>query len=227
MNALMQDQKEDIRRRYMQVDTSNVADVLDKFGYFNQGLSAVFQRMTSNEGPLAGWAYTIQGQMAPYSMEGDPDKMKACQAVSPGDVTIWSGNGQGICYFGELIAVGMKERGAVGALVDGGICDIRWISKMDFPIFAKYRTPIQSIGRWKVNSWQQPVSVQGATVAMVNVAPGDFILADEDGALCIPGAVVERVLEEAERLTAAEIRIRADLKAGLSLADALNKYGHV
>jgi 4-hydroxy-4-methyl-2-oxoglutarate aldolase len=227
MNELSQTRKEQIRRRYLNVDASNAADVLDKLGYAHQGLSAAFMRMTSNDGPLAGWAYTIQGQMAPFSMEGDPDKMKACQGVSPGDVTVWSGSGEGICYFGELIAIGMRERGGVGAIVDGGIRDVRWISKMDFPVFAKYRTPIQSIGRWKVNGWQQPVSVQGATIDFVNVAPGDFILADEDGALCIPAALVERVLEEAEHLTAAEVRIRTDLKAGLSLAEALKKYGHV
>jgi 4-hydroxy-4-methyl-2-oxoglutarate aldolase len=65
--------------------------------------------------------------MVPYLLGGDPEKMVACNDVSPGAVTVWSGDGEGIRYFGELIAIGMKKHGCVGALVDGGIRDLRWI----------------------------------------------------------------------------------------------------
>ena len=121
----------------------------------------------------------------------------------------------------------MKEKGSAGALVDGGIRDIRWLGHHKFPVFARYRTPVQSIGRWKVNGWQIPVTLKGATARTVAVLPGDFILADEDGAIVIPAALVEQVLEEAERLTRIETDLRADLGAGLGLAAALQKYGHV
>jgi 4-hydroxy-4-methyl-2-oxoglutarate aldolase len=153
--------------------------------------------------------------------------MKACQGISPGEVTVWSGDGEGICYFGELIAIGMKERGCVGSLVDGGIRDVRWIGQHEFPVFARYRTPVQSIGRWKVNAWQTPVFLRGATTSLVKIEPGDFIFGDEDGVLTIPAAIVEQVLEEAEKLTNAEVSIRAELSAGMTLAEALNKFGHV
>lgn len=121
--------------------------------------------------------------MTPYPGKGDPEKMKACQGLSLGDVSVWSGNGEGIWYFGELIAVGMKDRGSLGALVDGGIRDIRWIGAHGYPVYARYRTPVQSIGRWKVVEWQKPVYLRGATARRVTVSPGDFILADEDGAI--------------------------------------------
>ena len=51
----------------------------------------------------------------PYSGGGDPEKMKAVDGCGPGDITVWSGDGEGICYFGELIALGMKTRGCAGA----------------------------------------------------------------------------------------------------------------
>ena len=76
--------------------------------------------------------------------------MEACQGLGAGEVSVWSGDGEGICYFGELIAIGMKERGCVGALVDGGIRDVRWIAQQHFPVYARYRTPVQSIARWRV-----------------------------------------------------------------------------
>lgn len=213
--------------RFLEVDTSNVADVLDKLGYPDQGLSADFLPRPSTAGRLAGWAYTIRGQMMSSADTGDPQKMRACQGLSAGEVAVWSGDGEGICYFGELIATGMKERGCVGALVDGGVRDVRWLGRLGFPVYARYRTPIQSIGRWKVNAAQVPVHMRGATAGQVAVSPGDFILADEDGAVVIPAALTGQVLEEAEKLTRTEVAIRAELSAGLTLAEALRKYGHV
>jgi regulator of RNase E activity RraA len=59
------------------------------------------------------------------------------------------------------------------------------------------------------------------------VRPGDFILADEDGAIVIPIEDVESVLLESERLTAIEKNIRKEISSGLTLAEALKKYGHV
>jgi regulator of RNase E activity RraA len=220
-------QREDIRTRFLAVDTSNVADVLDVMGWPDQGLAAEFTPYPATAGRLAGWAYTIRGQMTPYPLGGDADKMAACQGLSPGEVSVWSGDGDGICYFGELIAIGMKERGSTGALVDGGIRDVRWLGHHGFPVYARYRTPVQSIGRWKVNAWQVPVFLRGATVERVSIEPGDFILADEDGALVIPAAIVPKVLVESEALTATEIRIREELSNGLTLAQALERYGHV
>ena len=189
---------EEIRRRYLNVDTSNVADVLDTLGLLNQGLAPEFTPYPATTGRLAGFAYTIRGQMTPFPLGGDADKMKACQGVSPGELTVWSGDGEGICYFGELIAIGMKEKGCVGALVDGGIRDIRWIGQLQFPVYARYRTPVQSIGRWKVNACQVPVLLRGATSRFVEVRPQDFILADEDGGIVIPAEHIEQVLWEAE-----------------------------
>jgi 4-hydroxy-4-methyl-2-oxoglutarate aldolase len=99
---------------------------------------------------------------------------------------------EGICYFGVLVSIGMKERGAVGALVNGGVRDVHWLGKLGFPVYARYRTPVQFIGRWKVNAHQVPVSIRGATCSRVTVEPGDFVLADEDGAIAIPAGMMER-----------------------------------
>jgi 4-hydroxy-4-methyl-2-oxoglutarate aldolase len=219
--------KASIRSRYLGVDTSNVADVLDKMGMPDQGLSAGFVPFPASAGKLAGWAYTIRGQMTPYKGDGDPAKMQACQGLSPGEVSVWSGGGDGVCYFGELIALGMKERGCVGALVDGGVRDVPWLGKHGFPVYARYRTPIQSIGRWKVVGRQEPIYLTGATTARVVICPGDFVLADDDGAIVVPAALVLDVLVQAEQLTATEIRIRAELAKGLTLQQALEKFGHV
>ena len=216
-----------VRQRFLNVDTSNVADVLDQLGHPDQGLSSEFRCYSSTATRLAGFAYTIRGQMTPYEGGGDEAKMQACHGISESEVSVWSGDGRGICYFGELIALGMMERGCVGALIDGGIRDIRWLEHHKFPAYARYRTPVQSIGRWKVNASQIPVYLAGATTGLVKIEPGDFILADEDGAIAVPACLIDQVLAESERLTTMEVNIRKELGMGLSLADALAKYGHV
>lgn len=221
------DPRETIRRRYLKVDTATVADVLDVMQRPDQGLAASFGPFPAGAGRMAGWAYTIQGGMTRYLSSGDPDKMKAVDGVSPGEITVWAGEGEGICFFGELIALGMKRRGAAGALIDGGIRDIDWIAKQRFPVYARYRTPVQSIGRWKVGAWQIPVELPGATVKRVPVRPGDFVLADSDGVVVVPAEIAEVVLEQAEKLTATEKKVRRELAAGATLEQVLKKYGHV
>ena len=228
MTSRTPEQAEAIRLRYLEVDTSNAADVLDTLDLPHQGLAPAFAPYPATAGRLAGWAYPIRGQMTPFRYDkGDADKMEACAQLQPGQVSVWSGGGEGVCFFGELIAIGMQERGSTGALVDGGIRDVAWIGKHGFPVYARYRTPIQSIGRWKVTDSGGPVSLPGATMRHVRVEPGDFVLGDDDGVLVIPASVVDVVLERAEGLGAREKEIRADIAAGLSLADALAKYGHV
>jgi 4-hydroxy-4-methyl-2-oxoglutarate aldolase len=219
--------KEAIRQRFLKVDTSNVGDVLDQMGLPDQGLSSGFAPYPASAGKLAGWAYTIHGQMLPYEGRGDPDKMKACEGISAGEISVWSGDGDGICYFGELIALGMKERGSAGALVDGGIRDVHWIGQHGFPVFARYRTPVQSIGRWKVTGTGRPAYMSGATTTRVAVNPGDFILGDADGVIVIPATKLIEVLEHAEALTRTEALIRQELAQGLTLQQALDKFGHV
>lgn len=216
-----------IRRRYLKVDTATVADVLDVMGLPDQGLAPDFVPYPATAGKMAGRAYTIRGKMARYAGSGDPRKMQAVDGVGRGEVTVWSGEGRGVCFFGELIALGMKRRGCAGALVDGGIRDIEWIARQRFPVYARYRTPVQSIGRWKVTAWQVPVEMPGATTKRVKVSPGDFVLADTDGVIVIPARAAEKVLVEAERLTRKEVLIRRELDRGATLEDVLEKYGHV
>jgi 4-hydroxy-4-methyl-2-oxoglutarate aldolase len=219
---------EKIRLRYLEVDTSNVADVLDELGLPDQGLAPSFTPYPGGGGKLAGWAHPILGEMRPYPLaDRDPDKMKACAELYPGSVSVWAGSGEGVCFFGELIAIGMKERGCVGALVDGGVRDVSWIGRLGFPVYAQYRTPVQSIGRWKVIDSGVPVTLPGATTATVQVNPGDFILADDDGAIVIPAGVAELVLVRAEELGGSEVQIRTELANGMTLAGALTKFGHV
>jgi regulator of RNase E activity RraA len=61
----------------------------------------------------------------------------------------------------------------------------------------------------------------------VVVHPGDFVVGDEDGVVVIPDEIVETVLDRSEAITRTEIEVRAALADGMSLAEALQTFGHV
>jgi 4-hydroxy-4-methyl-2-oxoglutarate aldolase len=154
-------------------------------------------------------------------------KMEACNHIGPDEVAVWAGSGSGVCYFGELIALGLQERGCAGSLVDGGVRDVRTLRAHDFTVFGQYTSAVQSIGRWKVVGYQKDVLLPGATIEHVLVRPGDFVLGDEDGAIVIPSEIVLPVLERAEAMTVTEAKVREAIAGGMTLSDALLTFGHV
>jgi 4-hydroxy-4-methyl-2-oxoglutarate aldolase len=89
------------------------------------------------------------------------------------------------------------------------------------------RTAAQSIGRRRVTGSQEPVYLHGATNERVAICPADFVLCDDDGGIIIPQVKVMPVLEAAEELTRKEILIRRNIAEGMTLQQALAKYGHV
>jgi 4-hydroxy-4-methyl-2-oxoglutarate aldolase len=218
---------ETIRERFLHVDTSTVSDLLEKLGLRDQVLSTELIPLDYGQQKIAGSAYTVRGQMTPYEGPADPDKMTAISGMSPGVVAVWAGDGAGMAYFGELLALGMRVRGCVGIVVNGGVRDSHWIVKHGVPTYAKYRSPVQSIERWKVTGHQIPVVMPGATSKRVEVRPGDFILGDSDGIVVIPAQHIASVLAEAERITEREVAIRAEIDRGASLEVVLKRYGRI
>lgn len=213
--------------RYLKVNTAIVCDVYDEFGWQQSALANTVTRKTSERGRVAGWAYPIEGRMMEY--EGaDAFKLEIIDALPAGSVPVWSGtDAKGICLFGDLIAATMQRRGCTGAVVDGGFRDVEAISETGFVVFARYVSPVQSVGRWRVTSHGEPVSLAGADGQAVAVANGDFVLGDEDGVVIIQEARVLKVLARAEEILQQEEEARKLSESGMTAKEMLEKYGHV
>jgi regulator of RNase E activity RraA len=223
----MSPEQRTLRARFLEVDTTTVSDVLGLHRRFDQALSTELLPLAEGQPKLAGFAYTVRVAMLPYEGPGDPDKMAAIEGMGEGVVSVWAGDAQGVASFGELLALGMKVRGCTGMVVNGGVRDRDGIVKAGIPVFAKYRSPVQSIGRLKVTGCQVPVTMPGATSRHVTVAPGDFVLGDADGVVVVPAALADMVLEQAEAITARERAIRGEVDSGAALQVILGRYGRV
>jgi 4-hydroxy-4-methyl-2-oxoglutarate aldolase len=209
-----------IAERFWALYVPAVCDVLDDYDlrhqYVQHGIRPLDHTMK-----IAGPAFTIQGR--PDSTRDITKRMgpKVIDQLSPGVIAVYDTSGDDTTgVWGELWSAGAARRGCVGAVVDGGIRDTGFIRSTGFPIFHKFISPGDAVGRFNIVDFNCPVTIGG-----VRVEPGDYVFGDEDGVVIIPGALTLEVLEKAERIRTRENKIRVALDEGKALADLYIEHG--
>ncbi len=69
-----------------------------------------------------------------------------------------------------------------------------------------------------------PLELRAESAWPVRVEPGDVVMADGEGVVCFPAALLPGVLAAAGRATAADALIAADVAAGMPLTDAIARH---
>ena len=133
----------------------------------------------------------------------------AVEQIQPGDVlvvTTTSPSRDG--FIGELLVTSLASQGACGVVTTTGVRDVGQITKMGFPIWSR---AISARGTAKAapGGVNVPISIEGTVVA-----PGDVVLADDDGVVCVPRAEASRVAKAAARRAAKEAATRDALRRG-------------
>jgi len=208
--------REELIRRYRALSAATVYDVLDKLGHPGQALASDIRPLTTGW-RIAGPVLTVHGKSmsAADGSWGTAFSYDMFRAIQPGDVIVFDcgGHAQGGPWGGNTGA-NARAKGAAGIIIDGGTRDLADLVEMNFPTFCRFVTPVLAHGRFQVHGFNEPITVSGQVGDRVNVEPADFVVADDDGAVIVPQAMLEEVLGFAELAERAESEIRRALDAG-------------
>jgi regulator of RNase E activity RraA len=198
-----------------------IGDALDALGYTNQAPSLQLRPMTGASKIVGRAKTTLWADMAhpdpkPYELE-----LLALDSCRPDDVLVAAAGGSmrsGI--WGELLSTAARNRGCVGAIVDGAVRDVAQMTSMGFPVFACGTCLRDSANRQRVIDVDVPVDLGG-----VACSPGDLVVADLDGIIIVPQAIEKQALARAWAKIHDENVTRDAIRAGMLATEAYRKYG--
>ena len=198
-----------------------VSDILDDLGHRDHCLDPAIGPLGRGAviaGPANPFLVTEAGQIPAEPYAGE---IGALDDVRPGEVILIAagGSARAACW-GELFSTAARARGARGTLVDGYCRDAHAIAALGYPVWCRGTLPLDCKGRVAVTSWRQPAVVGG-----LRVRPGDFVVADDDGAVVVPAELADETIRRALAKASKEHGLRDALEAGSTLRAAYDRFG--
>jgi regulator of RNase E activity RraA len=201
--------------RLRRLDSCAVSDARDRLGLADTVADGITD--LTGAGPVAGTVVTVElGPPRP-----DPSTRHLCtaavDAAGPDDVIVVAHQGRSDCAgWGGNLSRGARQRGVAGTIVDGAVRDVDESAAVRHPVYALAATPRTARGRTQEHAWGAQIRFAG-----IDVAPGDYVIADRSGVVFVPAAEIDAVLEVAEAIAATEAGIAAAIGAGAPLSEAM------
>ncbi|MGK7394382.1 MAG: RraA family protein [Candidatus Cyclobacteriaceae bacterium M3_2C_046] len=212
---------EEILRRYEQLYTGAVNDVLREFVKMDQALPTRIKPL-ENYQTVAGFAFTVKSSSNTV-VTGEMDfRAKMLDQMHENAFVLWdTSHDEKSTSWGGVMTATAKGKKVKAACIDGGIRDTHQILSADFPVFYKYRSSNGSLGRMLITHYQVPLQIGD-----VFIRPGDIVLGDIDGVLVVPRDVAYDVLLRAEEIKRNEEKIFGWVREGQSIKDITDKGGY-
>lgn len=185
--------------KYKAIAVANISDSMLRMTHGGPRL-----RPMHAGGVLCGVALTVKARPGDNLMVH-----AALNRVKPGDVIVVDAGGDLTnAIVGELMLSHAQQVGCAGMIINGAVRDSGWIRANSFPVYAAgvtHRGPYKS-GPGEVNC---TIAIDGMVIE-----PGDLIVGDDDGFVCVPYNLTEEVFAAADKKQQGEAKTMAAIKAG-------------
>ena len=114
--------------------------------------------------------------------------------------------------FGDILVARMKKRGVAALITDGVMRDLAGVLGVGLPVWGAGAAAPPSVAGLTFVGWQEPIGCGG-----IAVFPDDVIVADDDGAVVIPQAMLEEVAKAAVEQEAFETWAVSEVERGVPL----------
>jgi regulator of RNase E activity RraA len=214
------------------ITTATLTTVLLKKGLRNVWLRGT-RPIRTGQKRAVGRAFTLrfvpsrEDLATPESWASPISTRGAIEAMPKGVIAV--GDAMGVTdagIFGDILCARMQKRGVTALVTDGVVRDMAGVLGTGLPVWCQGAAAPASVTGLTFVNWQQPIGCGG-----VAVFPNDVIVIDDDGAVCIPQALLDDVVAlsiEQERM---EAWIMTEVERGVALpglyppnADAKARY---
>jgi regulator of RNase E activity RraA len=201
-----------------QVTTATITTILLKKGLRNVWLRGVAP-LQPGQPRRVGRAFTLrfvpmrEDLATPESWSAPKSTRVGIEHMPEGCIAVVDGNGithAGI--FGDILCARMAKRGVAALITDGAVRDVAGVRETGLPVWCQGIASPPSVTGLTFVNWQEPIGCGG-----VAVFPDDIMVADGDGVVVIPAALVDHVLELAPEQEALEAWIMKEVEAGTPL----------
>jgi RraA family protein len=191
----------DIVAKFRELPVANISDSMSRMTAAGAKLRPIHAG-----GVLAGPAFTVKTRPGDNLMVH-----KALDIAEPGDIVVVDGGGDLTnSLIGEMMTAHAQQRGIAGIVIYGAIRDYDTLHAGNYPVFAAgvtHRGPYKD-GPGEINV---PIAIDGMVIA-----PGDLVVGDGDGLVCVPYEQTAEVLKATEAKHAAELKQIEAIRAGKS-----------
>lgn len=189
----------DIVAKFRELPVANISDSMSRMTAAGAKLRPIHAG-----GVLAGPAFTVKTRPGDNLMVH-----KALDIAEPGDIVVVDGGGDLTnSLIGEMMTAHAQQRGIAGIVIYGAIRDYDALHAGSYPIFAAgvtHRGPYKD-GPGEINV---PIAIDGMVIE-----PGDLVVGDGDGLVCVPYEQTAEVLKATEAKHAAELKQIEAIRAG-------------
>lgn len=207
------------QNRLSKVSTATLTTALFKRGFRNVFLQGL-QRLGREQDNMVGEAFTLRYIPAREDLDGlaafddrtHPQRV-AVETCPPGQVLVIDSRGDATAASsGNILIARLLQRRVAGVVTDGGFRDSPEIAEMDIAAYHQRPSAPTNLIKHHAVDLQQPIGCGG-----VAIYPGDVMVGDAEGVVCIPAAIADDVAKEAYEQTMYEDWVELQISAGAGL----------